>query len=131
MVNFSFIVFYKFKKRRTPIERVTTLIFRSRLKIQTASQSAYLSGLRKAKKTAKRMKMNATTWFQCRLSFWNMRHAITVNTVKEIASWMILSWNNEKGPPLPMKPIRFAGTCAQYSNNATAQLKRMTKINGQ
>ena len=36
-----------------------------------------------------------------------------------------------KGPPLPEKPIRFAGTVRQYSKKAIPQEKRMTIISGQ
>ena len=55
----------------------------------------------------------------------------TVKTVREITSWMTLSCIRLKGPPLPWKPIRFAGTVRQYSKKAMPQENRMMRMSGQ
>ena len=44
---------------------------------------------------------------------------------------MTLSCMRLNGPPLPLKPMRLAGTVRQYSKKAIPQEKRMTQINGQ
>lgn len=49
----------------------------------------------------------------------------TVNTEREITSWITFSWTSEKGPPLPTNPILFAGTWQQYSKRAMPQLMRI------
>ncbi len=47
------------------------------------------------------------------------------NTAKVIASWMILSWGAESGPPCEMWPMRLAGTWRAYSGRAMHQERRM------
>ena len=74
---------------------------------------------------------NAAKWFHWSPCPLNMRVMITVNTVREITSWMTFSCMRLNGPPLSMNPILFAGTCAQYSRKATAHEKRITRISGQ
>ena len=54
-----------------------------------------------------------------------------VNTVREITSWMTLSCIRLNGPPLPWKPIRFAGTVRQYSKKAMPHENRMMRMSGQ
>lgn len=44
---------------------------------------------------------------------------------------MIFNCISEKGPPFPAKPIRFAGTWAQYSKKAMNQERAITPIRGQ
>ena len=53
-----------------------------------------------------------------------------VNTVSEMASWITLSCIILNGPPFPENPIRFAGTWAQYSKNASPHENRITRIKG-
>ena len=48
-----------------------------------------------------------------------------MKTIKVITSWITFSSSSEKGPPCPLKPILFAGTCMQYSKKAIPQLIRM------
>ena len=85
---------------------------------------------RNTKNTAIIRQMNAARWFHCRPCPLNISVTITVNTVREMTSWMTFSCIREKGPPLPLNPIRFAGTCAQYSKNASAHEKSMTAMSG-
>ena len=59
------------------------------------------------------------------------KRTISEKTVREMASWMTLSCIRLKGPPLPTKPMRLAGTVRQYSKKAMPQEKRMTQISGQ
>ena len=60
-----------------------------------------------------------------------MNMTMTVKTVRDMTSWMTLSWRRLKGPPLPEKPMRLAGTVRQYSKKAIPQEKRITRISGQ
>ncbi len=96
----------------------------------------YISGVypfvgRNAKTTAAIMQMKAQTWFQCRCCPWNTSMAMTVKTVSEMHSCMILSWNSEKGPPLPSNPIRLAGIMNVYSRNASPHDRSMIDMRGQ
>ena len=75
--------------------------------------------------------MNAARWFHCSPCPLNISVTITVNKVRDITSWMTFSCMSENGPPLPLNPILFAGTWAQYSKNATAHENRMTSTSGQ
>ena len=86
---------------------------------------------RKTKKTAIIRQTNAARWFHWRPCPLNINVTITVKTVSDMTSWMTLSCMSENGPPFPLKPILLAGTCAQYSKNATAHEKRITSIRGQ
>ena len=43
---------------------------------------------------------------------------------------MTLSCIRLNGPPLSMNPILLAGTCAQYSRNATPHEKSITTMRG-
>ena len=61
----------------------------------------------------------------------NITIAISVKTVKEITSWMTFSCMRLNGPPFSTNPMRLAGTCAQYSKNATPHEKRITRMSGQ
>ena len=83
------------------------------------------------KKTAMIRQMKATRWFHCNACPLNMKVAMTVNTVREITSCITLSCIRLNGPPLASNPILLAGTCAQYSRNATPHEKSITSINGQ
>lgn len=85
---------------------------------------------KKTKKTARMRQQNATRWFHW--SAWPLKKTVTrtVKTVSEMTSWITLSCIRLNGPPLPLNPIRLAGTCAQYSKNATPQENRMTRIKG-
>ena len=56
---------------------------------------------------------------------------MTVKMVREMTSWMTFSCTSVKGPPLPMKPMRLAGTAKQYSMKAMLHEKAMTAIKGQ
>lgn len=56
---------------------------------------------------------------------------MTVNTVSEMASWMILSCIRVKGPPLMRLPMTFAGTAMQYSKKAIPQEATITRNSGQ
>lgn len=47
------------------------------------------------------------------------------------ASCIIFSCISEKGPPLPLNPMRFAGTWHAYSASAMSHEKRMTAMSGQ
>ena len=60
-----------------------------------------------------------------------MKWTMAVKTVSEMTSWMTLSCIKLKGPPLPLKPMRLAGTVRQYSKKAIPQEKRMIRISGQ
>ena len=86
---------------------------------------------KKTKKTAIIKQKNAAMWFHWSDSPLNITVTITVKTVSEMTSWMILSCMRLNGPPFSTKPILFAGTCAQYSRKATPQEKRITTISGQ
>lgn len=77
------------------------------------------------------MRPNATIWFHCRASELKTVTEMTVNTVSEIASWMIFSCIRLKGPPLILLPMLFAGIMKKYSMRATPQLARITRISGQ
>ncbi len=72
--------------------------------------------------------MNPIKWLMRIGSVLNINSVKMVNTVKEIASWMTLSCQRSKGPPLLTKPIRLAGIMKLYSMPANNQLNRM--ING-
>ena len=61
----------------------------------------------------------------------NISVTITVKTVREMTSCITFSCMRENGPPLPLNPILFAGTWAQYSKNATPHENSMTKMRGQ
>ena len=61
----------------------------------------------------------------------NMTVTISVNTVSEITSWITFSCMMLNGPPLSMKPILLAGTCAMYSNSAIPHENRITMMSGQ
>ena len=61
----------------------------------------------------------------------NMTVTMSVKTVSDITSWMTLSCMMLNGPPLSMKPILLAGTCAMYSKSAIPHEKRITIISGQ
>ena len=85
---------------------------------------------KKTKKTAMMRQKNAAKWFHWRVCPLNITVTSTVNTVREITSWMILSCIRLKGPPFSTNPILFAGTWAQYSKNATPQENNITTISG-
>lgn len=84
----------------------------------------------KTKYTARIKNTKATAWFQRKVSVLKNTNAKRVNTVKDITSCITFSWNNEKGPPFPLKPILFAGIWHMYSKRATPQLKSITIIKG-
>ena len=86
---------------------------------------------RNTKNTAIIRQMKAARWFHCRPCPLNIKVTITVKTVSDMTSWMTFSCMRENGPPLPLKPILLAGTCAQYSKKATAHENMMTRIRGQ
>ena len=86
---------------------------------------------KKTKKTARIRQRKAAIWFHWSPSPLNSRVTITVNTVREITSCTTLSCIRVNGPPFSMKPILLAGTCAQYSKNATPHENRMTSRSGQ
>ena len=73
----------------------------------------------------------AARWFQWKLCPWNRKPTMTVKMVSEITSCITFSCTSVKGPPLPMKPMRFAGTAKQYSMKAMLQEKAMTPMRGQ
>src|SRR5665213_1450983 len=50
----------------------------------------------------------------------------TPKTLSVMTSWMTLSWSGVN----VFEPMRFAGTCRQYSKNAMPQLMRMTFHSG-
>lgn len=56
------------------------------------------------------MHTKAAIWFQRKVSVRKTRMVKTVNTSKEMTSYMILSWMSEKGPPFSTNPNRLAGT---------------------
>ena len=74
--------------------------------------------------------MKAATWFHCTGCPLKRKVTMTVKTVREITSWITLSCIRLKGPPLPLKPMRFAGTVRQYSKKAIHQENRMMRISG-
>ena len=73
---------------------------------------------------------NARIWFQCKLCPWKRIFIMTANTPRLIHSCMTFNCISEKGPPLPTKPMRFAGTWQQYSNRAMPHEKAITPIIG-
>ena len=75
--------------------------------------------------------MKAATWFQWSDWPWKRKPTMRVKIVSEMTSWMTLSCTRVKGPPLPTKPMRLAGTAKQYSTNAMLQEKTMTAMSGQ
>lgn len=91
----------------------------------------FFTYFKKAKKTAAIIKTNATIWFHCKVPVWNTVTAIVVNTVRDMASWIIFNCIRLNGPPLMRLPMLFAGIMKLYSKSAMPQEARMTKINGQ
>ena len=85
---------------------------------------------RKTKKTARTRQAKAAKWFHW--SGWPLKTNSTMieKTVREMTSWMTLSCIRLKGPPLPLKPMRLAGTVRQYSKKAMPHEKRITRISG-
>ena len=69
------------------------------------------------------------TWLILNVSLLKIKMVMRVNTVNETNSWMTLSCHKLKGPPLPMYPMRLAGTMNEYSANAIPQLKSTTNGN--
>ncbi len=77
------------------------------------------------------MKIKLTKWFHRIGSPLKTVATMTVNTVSEMASWIIFSCINVNGPPLICDPIRLAGTMKVYSKNANPHDERMMRISGQ
>ena len=73
----------------------------------------------------------AAMWFHWTGVPLNRKVTMTVKMVREITSWITLSCIRLKGPPLPWKPMRLAGTVRQYSKKAMPQEKRMMRMSGQ
>lgn len=63
-------------------------------------------------------------WFNLKVSFLKKISVNAVKTIKVITSCITLSCHKLKGPPFSLKPILFAGTCAEYSKSAIPQLMR-------
>ena len=57
---------------------------------------------RKAKKTARTMQAKEATWFQWMASPLKKKVMMTEKMVREMTSWMTLSWMRLKGPPFWM-----------------------------
>lgn len=110
-----------------PGSRFTSLF----AKLYVFTETARGSYFKNTKKTARIRQKKAAKWFHW--SDWPLNITVTrtVNTVREITSWMIFSCIRLNGPPFSMYPILLAGTWAQYSRNATPHEKRMTRIRGQ
>ena len=72
----------------------------------------------KTSHTASTISTIAAIWFQRIAKPSNITRENTTNTTNVITSWMIFNCISEKGPPLPSKPMRFAGTWRQYSTKA-------------
>lgn len=77
------------------------------------------------------MHPKAAMWFHCMGWLLNTSAHITVNTVSEMHSCMILSCIRLNGPPLMLEPMRLAGTITRYSRRATPQERSMMTISGQ
>ena len=76
------------------------------------------------------MQPKAAIWFHCMGWLLNTRAQMSVKTVSEMHSWMILSCIRLNGPPLMSEPILLAGTMKLYSRNATPHETRMIRISG-
>ena len=73
---------------------------------------------------------NYTTPFNIFASLINVNSSI-INTTSVITSCIIFNCMRVNGPPKALNPILFAGTCAQYSRNATPHEKKITPMSGQ
>ena len=76
------------------------------------------------------MQPNAAMWFHCIGWLLNTKAQISVKTVRDMHSWMILSCMRLNGPPFMSEPILFAGTIAEYSKKAIPHDVRMIRISG-
>ena len=84
----------------------------------------------KTSHTAAIIRINAKRWFHCSAWCWNKMLARITNTVRLIHSCITFNCISEKGPPLSIQPIRFAGTWQQYSKKAIPHEKAMMPMSG-
>lgn len=70
--------------------------------------------------------MKATKWFHLSSLPAKKQLAKIVKMTRVITSCRTLSCIRVNGPPLPMKPMRLAGTWNEYSARAMTHEKRIT-----